>query len=105
MIKKRHKQKANKIDEGNQPAPRAVEKRLTLLAWVAIFVIWTLITLFLALQNVHDYSVKETIRCIVLTLVFMIIALIIALIVLIMGEQLLEFLRTVFEEVLRNIYD
>lgn len=68
-------------------------------------VIWTLITLFLALQNVHDYSVRETIRCIVLTLVFMIIALIIALIVLIMGEQLLEFLRTVFEEVLRNIYD
>ena len=34
----------------------------------------------------------------------MIIAVIIVLIVLIMGEQLLEFLRTIYEEVLRNIY-
>lgn len=67
-------------------------------------VVWTLITLFLALQNVHDYSFRETIRCVVLTLVFMIIAVIIVLIVLIMGEQLLEFLRTIYEEVLRNIY-
>lgn len=66
--------------------------------------VWTLVTLFLALQNVHDYSVKETVRCIVLTLVFMIIAVIIVLIVLIMGEQLLDFLRTLYEEVLRNVY-
>ena len=67
-------------------------------------VVWTLVTLFLALQNVHDYSFKETIRCLVLTLVFMLIAVIIVLIVLIMGEQLLDFLRTLYEEVLRNVY-
>lgn len=66
---------------------------------------WTLVTLFLALQNVHDYTVKETIRCIALTLVFMVIGIIISLIVMIMAEQLFEFLRTVFEEVLRNVYN
>ena len=65
---------------------------------------WTLVTFFLALQNVHDYTFRETIRCIVLTLVFMVIAVIIALIVLIMGEQLLEFLHTLVEEVFRNVY-
>lgn len=69
-----------------------------------IGVLWSLVTLFLGLQNVHDYTVRETVRCAVLTLVFMVIAFVMALIVLIMGEQLLEFLKTLYEEVLRNVF-
>jgi len=66
--------------------------------------VWTLVTLFLALMHVHDYTVKETIRCLVLTVVFMMIFFIMALIVMVMGEKLAEFLRTVYEEVMRNVY-
>ncbi len=67
--------------------------------------VWTLVLLFLALMHVHDYTVKETVRTAVLTLVFMVIAVVIALVVLIMAERLFEFLKTVFEEVMRNIYE
>ena len=66
--------------------------------------VWTLVTLFLALMHVHDYTVKETVRCLALTVIFIMIFFIMALIVMVMGEKLTEFLRTVFEEVMRNVY-
>ena len=66
--------------------------------------LWSLILLFLGLMTVHDYTFKETLRSIALTLVFMIIAAIVALVFIIMAERLWQFLTTLFQEVKRNVY-
>ncbi len=66
---------------------------------------WSVIVIFLGFLTVHDYSGKETAKSILLTVVFMIIAAVMVLIVMIMCEELYEFLYTVGQEVLRNVWD
>ncbi|MDE7299223.1 MAG: YIP1 family protein, partial [Lachnospiraceae bacterium] len=66
---------------------------------------WSIILIFLGFLTVHDYSGKETVKSIFLTVIFMIIAAVMVLIVMIMCEDLYEFLYTVGQEVLRNVWN
>ena len=76
---------------------------LTILLLVGI--VWSVIQIFLGFMTVHDYSAKENMLSILLTVVFMIIAAIMVLIIAIMWEELYEFLYTIAQEVLRNVFD
>lgn len=67
--------------------------------------VWSVILIFLGFLTVHDYSAKETVKSLILTVIFMIIAAVMVLIVMIMFEELYEFLYTVGQEVLRNVWD
>lgn len=67
--------------------------------------VWSVLLIFLGLMTVHDYSAKETVMSLVLTAVFMAIVAIMALIIVIMSEELYEFLYTIAQEVLRNVFD
>jgi len=71
---------------------------------LAVGVIWSIITIFLGLQTVHDYTTKETIVSLIITAVFIIIATIIALIIIIMWEQLWQFLKSIGMEATRNVF-
>lgn len=65
--------------------------------------IWSLITIFIGLQTVHDYSFKETILSLVMTALFMCIAAVMGIIITIMWEQLWQFILTVGKEFLNNV--
>lgn len=67
-------------------------------------ILWSLATLFLGLMTVHDYSFKETVKSLLMTVVFIIIAALVALIFIVMVERLYQFLGTIFQEVKRNVY-
>ena len=76
---------------------------LTIMLLVGI--VWSVILIFLGFMTVHDYSAKETVISLLLTVIFMIIAAVMVLIVIIMWEELYEFLYTLVQEVLRNVFD
>lgn len=67
--------------------------------------VWSVILIFIGFLTVHDYSGKETVKSIFLTVIFMMIAAVMVLIVMIMCEDLYEFLYTVGQEVLRNVWN
>ncbi len=64
---------------------------------------WTAVLLFLGLQTVHNYTVKETIKGILLTALFMFVVVIVVLIVTIMWEQVWKFLSTIGKELVQNV--
>lgn len=66
---------------------------------------WSIILIFLGFLTVHDYSGRETVKSIILTVIFMMIAAVMVVIVMIMCEDLYEFLYTVGQEVLRNVWN
>ncbi len=65
---------------------------------LTIGIVWTLILIFLGLETVHDYSVKETIASILITFLLMLIVVIVVMVVTIMWDQVWSFLSTVGEE-------
>ncbi|HBI73199.1 MAG TPA: hypothetical protein DDY59_08425, partial [Lachnospiraceae bacterium] len=70
---------------------------------MAIGIVWSIINIFLGLQTVHDYTMKETLLSLVITFVFFIIVTIITLIIIIMWEQLWQFLKSIGTEATRNV--
>ena len=67
--------------------------------------VWTIILVFLGLQTVHNYSVKETIASIVLTFVLMGIVVVVVMVVTIMWDQVWSFLSTVWEELKQYVFN
>lgn len=65
--------------------------------------VWTVILIFLGLQTVHNYTVKETIKGILLTALFMFVVIVVILIVTIMWEQVWKFLSTIGKEMVQNV--
>ena len=70
-----------------------------------IGIIWSLISIFLGFMTVHDYTVKETIVSLIITVVFMIVAAILILVIIIMWGELWQFIKTVGKEMARNVLD
>lgn len=68
-----------------------------------IGITWSVITIFLGLQTVHDYTFGETIKSILLTVVFMIIVAVIGIIISIMWDSLYSFLAAVGKEMIQNV--
>lgn len=74
---------------------------LSIILYVGI--VWSVISIFLGFMTVHDYSVKETIVSLIITVVFMIIAAILLLVIIIMWDQLWQFIQTIGKEMARNV--
>lgn len=70
---------------------------------MAIGCVWTVVLIFLGLQTVHNYTVKETIRSILLTALFIFVVIVVILIVTIMWEQVWKFLSTIGKELTQNV--
>lgn len=68
-----------------------------------IGVVWSIVTIFIGLQTVHDYTFGETVKSIILTVVFMIIAAVIGIIISIMWNSLYTFLTSVGKEMIQNV--
>jgi tetratricopeptide (TPR) repeat protein len=66
-------------------------------------ILWTGVNLYIGIQEVHNYSVREAIRSIVLTIVFILIIALVLLIVIIMTEQVYMFFEAIIKEVIRNV--
>jgi hypothetical protein len=72
---------------------------------LAVGTVWSLISIFLGFMTVHDYTVKETVTSLIITIVFMIVAAILVLVIIIMWDQLWQFIRTVGKEIARNVFE
>ena len=68
-----------------------------------IGITWSVITIFMGLQTVHDYTFGETVKSIILTVVFMIIVAVIGIIISIMWDSLYSFLTAVGKEMIQNV--
>lgn len=68
-----------------------------------IGITWSVITIFIGLQTVHDYTFGETVKSILLTVVFMIIVAVIGIIISIMWDSLYSFLAAVGKEMIQNV--
>lgn len=75
---------------------------LTLVLLIGI--VWSVITIFIGLQTVHDYTFGETVKSIILTVVFMIIIAVIGVIISIMWNSLYTFLTSVGKEIIQNVF-
>lgn len=69
-----------------------------------IGIVWSVITIFIGLQTVHDYTFGETVKSIVLTVVFMIIVAVVGIIISIMWNSLYTFLTSVGKEMIQNVF-
>ena len=69
-----------------------------------IGIVWSVITIFIGLQTVHDYTFGETVKSIILTVVFMVIVAVIGIIISIMWNSLYTFLASVGKEMIQNVF-
>jgi len=67
--------------------------------------IWTLLLIFLAIQELHNYSIRNSIKSILLTLLFMLIIMVLFAFIQIMGDQLIQFVVGLIKEVFRNVFN
>lgn len=65
----------------------------------AIAILWSAALLCMAVKEIHNYTVKETVKIILLTLFFMIMAVIVCVILFLIGQQVVVFFRDIIEEV------
>ena len=61
------------------------------------------ILLFLCVQELHNYTIRETIKSYLLTVLFMLIAGVLFAFIQIMGDQLIQFIIGLFGEAFRNV--
>jgi len=66
---------------------------------------WSGLIAFLALQEIHNYTVRNNIKSILMTLLFMAIIIIVLAFVQIMGSQLVEFIVSLIKEAIRNVFN
>lgn len=68
-----------------------------------IGVVWSAITIFVGLQTVHDYTFGETVKSVIITIVFMVILAIVAIILSIMWDSLYSFIKSFGKELFQNV--
>ncbi len=66
---------------------------------------WSLILLYLGLQEVHGYNVWNTLKSIIISVFFMLIALVVMFNLLILFNQFTQFIEAFVREVLANAFD
>ncbi len=66
---------------------------------------WTVLLIFLSIQELHNYTIRNSIKSILLTLLFMIIIMILFAFIQIMGDQLIQFVIGIIKEVFRNVFN
>jgi hypothetical protein len=74
---------------------------LQIISWAGLG--GTGILLFLCVQELHNYTIRETIKSYLLTVLFMLIAGVLFAFIQIMGDQLIQFIIGLFGEAFRNV--
>jgi sugar lactone lactonase YvrE len=67
--------------------------------------IWSFILIYLGISEIHEYSGKETIRSIFMSLLFAIIIVVVLIIIITMWQQLYLFLDAIIKELIRNVFN
>ena len=62
-----------------------------------------MVLIFLGLQTIHNYSGKEMVKSLLITILFMFIVVLVVLVVTIMCEQVMKFLSTIGKELVQNV--
>lgn len=65
----------------------------------AIAVAWSALLICISVKEIHNYTVKETVKIILLTLFFMIMAIIVCVILYLIGQQVVIFFQDIISEV------
>lgn len=65
----------------------------------AIAVAWSALLICISVKEIHNYTVKETVKIILLTLFFMIMAIIVCVILYLIGQQVVIFFKDIISEV------
>ena len=65
----------------------------------AIALAWSLVLICISVKEIHNYTVKETVKIILLTLFFMIMAIIVCVILYLIGQQVVLFIQDIISEV------
>ena len=66
-------------------------------------IVWIAVLMFISIQEINDYTVKETCKIIGLTIFTILIAVLLAFIIIILWSQVFEFLQTIVGEVVYKI--
>ncbi len=68
-----------------------------------IAIAWSAILIFVAVREIHNYTVKETVKIILLTFFFMIMAVIVCVILFLIGQQVVLFVQDIISEVTYHV--
>ena len=60
--------------------------------------------IFMGIENIHNYTVWQTIKSIILTVAFMFIILLVLLIITMLTGDLLDYLGSLIKEAIRNVF-
>ena len=66
---------------------------------------WSALLVFIAIQELHNYTIRESIKSLLLTFLFMAIAAVIFAFIQIMGDQLIQFVIAFVKEAIRNVFN
>lgn len=69
----------------------------------AIAILWSAALLCISVREIHNYTVKETVKIILLTLFFMIMAVIVCVILFLIGQQVVGFFKDIIYEVTYHV--
>ena len=69
----------------------------------AIAVIWSAVLICISVREIHNYTVKETVKIILLTFFFMIMAVIVSVILFLIGQQVVIFVQDIISEVTYHV--
>ncbi len=69
----------------------------------AIAILWSAALLCVSVREIHNYTVKETVKIILLTLFFMIMAVIVCVILFLIGQQVVIFVKDIVNEVAYHV--
>jgi len=69
-----------------------------------IMIIYTVILVFIAIKEIHNYEIKETIKNLLLTLFVMLIIVLIMFIIYVFGSQLWDFLESLMKEAFNRVF-
>lgn len=69
----------------------------------AIAILWSAALICIAVKEIHNYTVKETVKIILLTLFFMIMAVIVCVILFLIGQQVVIFVQDIISEVTYHV--
>lgn len=69
-----------------------------------VMIAWTLVLVYLSIQEVHNYEIKETVKNLLMTFFAMLIIILIGFILYVFGSQLLSFIQSYLEEVWNRVF-
>lgn len=66
--------------------------------------IWSFVLIYLGISEIHEYSGKETLRSILMSVLFALIIVVVLIIIITMWQQLYLFLDALVKELIRNVF-